>query len=103
MTAPDSSVSAGIFGFLAFFFIGVALWLLMRSMSGKIQNIEYDRRDTELREGDEAGATGAPPAGPADGAAESSSGEAERGAEANDAPPAEGDGEGSSGGDATDR
>lgn len=42
MNTPDPSVSPGIGGFLAFFLLGCALWLLMRNMIVRLRNV--DRR-----------------------------------------------------------
>lgn len=54
--AIDQSISAGIGGFLAFFFLAVALWLLMRNMNSRLRNVHYleeaedERRAMEAQE-----------------------------------------------------
>ncbi|WP_137119856.1 hypothetical protein [Segeticoccus rhizosphaerae] len=37
----DVSVTAGIGGFLVFFFLAIALWLLMRNMFARIRRVRY--------------------------------------------------------------
>lgn len=41
MNTTDTTISPGLGGFLAFFLIALALWLLMRSMNGKLRGIAY--------------------------------------------------------------
>lgn len=67
------TVTPGISGFLAFFAIAIAGWLLFRSMGRRMRNVDNARRQREIAEAeerDQAAATDdAPPAeaGPADG------------------------------------
>ena len=50
--APSSLVSPGIWGFLAFFVLAVALYLLMRNMNARMRKMSY--RAEELRRQAEA-------------------------------------------------
>lgn len=46
----DQSVSPGIAGFLAFFFLAIALWLLMRNMNTRLRNVRYlEKAEAERR------------------------------------------------------
>ena len=50
--APSSMVSPGLWGFLAFFVLAVALYLLMRNMNARMRRMSY--RSQELaREAEE--------------------------------------------------
>ncbi len=40
-----SGIGAGLGGFLAFFFLAVALWLLMRNMNARMRRMAYRERD----------------------------------------------------------
>ncbi len=69
----STQVSPGLGGFIAFFVLALALWLLMRSMNGKLRNIAYrgeqegaPRRRTQhtRRRGVPAGPDATPVAGP---------------------------------------
>lgn len=60
MTPIDHSVSPGIGGFLAFFLLACALWLLMRSMLGHLHSVRFREereeeaeRDRQRREGED--------------------------------------------------
>ena len=44
--APSSMVSPGLWGFLAFFLLGLALYLLMRNMNARMRRMSY--RSEEL-------------------------------------------------------
>lgn len=44
--APSSMVSPGLWGFLAFFLLAVALYLLMRNMNARMRRMSY--RSEEL-------------------------------------------------------
>lgn len=55
MGGIDQSVSPGIGGFLAFFLLAVALWLLMRSMIGHLRNVKYLEEVEEERAARDAG------------------------------------------------
>ncbi|WP_168582179.1 hypothetical protein [Gephyromycinifex aptenodytis] len=50
----DQSVSPGIGGFLAFFFLAIALWLLMRNMNSRLRNVRYLEEAEDERRGQEA-------------------------------------------------
>lgn len=50
----DQSVSPGIAGFLAFFFLAIALWLLMRSMNTRLRNVRYLEKTEAERRANEA-------------------------------------------------
>lgn len=56
MGGIDQSVSPGIGGFLAFFLLAIALWLLMRNMNSRLRNVRYleeaedERRETEAQQ-----------------------------------------------------
>ena len=63
MNTPSTSVSPGLGGFLAFFLLAIALWLLMRNMNKRMRRMTY-------REEQEAAARakrGEAPTTPADG------------------------------------
>ena len=72
--APSSLVSPGLWGFVAFFVLAIALYLLMRNMNARMRRMSY--RAEELRKEAESGtdrraAQGSPEAdGPAAGTAE---------------------------------
>ena len=50
--APSSMVSPGLWGFVAFFVLGLALYLLMRNMNARMRRMSY--RAEELRREAEA-------------------------------------------------
>ena len=41
MNTPSTSVSPGLGGFLAFFLLAIALWLLMRNMNKRMRRMTY--------------------------------------------------------------
>jgi hypothetical protein len=43
----ESKVTPGTLGFLVVVALGIALWLLVRSMSNQMRKIDFDERDTE--------------------------------------------------------
>jgi hypothetical protein len=47
MNTPSTSVSPGLGGFLAFFLLALALWLLMRNMNARLRRMRF--RDEEAR------------------------------------------------------
>lgn len=49
MSGVNQSISAGIGGFLAFFLLACALWLLMRNMNGRLRNLKYNEEAEEAR------------------------------------------------------
>lgn len=44
MNTPSTLVSPGLGGFLAFFFLALALWLLMRNMNARMRRMSYAAR-----------------------------------------------------------
>ena len=48
MNTPSTSVSPGLGGFLAFFLLAIALWLLMRNMNARLRRMSY-REEAEAR------------------------------------------------------
>ncbi|HYO84856.1 MAG TPA: hypothetical protein VES01_00115 [Dermatophilaceae bacterium] len=73
MSGANQSISAGIGGFLAFFLLALVLWLLMRNMNKRLQNLKYNeeaeeaRRRLELNEAVSSRPSRAHPAGPSHG------------------------------------
>ncbi len=53
MGGIDQSVGPGLGGFLAFFLLACALWLLMRNMGKHLRNVDY-RAQAQAKEADEA-------------------------------------------------
>ncbi|MCA0436271.1 MAG: hypothetical protein M9891_17480 [Austwickia sp.] len=49
MGGANQAVSGGIGGFLAFFLLACALWLLMRNMNKRLRNIKYDEELEQQR------------------------------------------------------
>lgn len=47
MNSANQAVSGGIGGFLAFFLLACALWLLMRNMNSRLRNVKY-REELDL-------------------------------------------------------
>ena len=54
MNGANQAVSGGIGGFLAFFLLACALWLLMRNMNKRLQNVKYDEELEQQRQAAEA-------------------------------------------------
>lgn len=51
-----SSVSPGIWGFIAFFGLAIALWLLVRNMNTHLRKVSYRaRQEAEERSAEQAG------------------------------------------------
>lgn len=61
------TVTPGISGFLAFFAMALAGWLLFRSMSRRMRNVDQSRRERERADAEAAAAAGPIGAGTADG------------------------------------
>ena len=58
MKTPSTEVGPGMWAFVAFFVLALALWLLMRSMFGRLRRInlaERDREQAERERGERAG------------------------------------------------
>lgn len=49
MSAPSSEVGPGFLAFVAFFFLAVALWLLMRNMFTRMRRMNLAQRAEEQR------------------------------------------------------
>lgn len=49
MGGANQTVSGGIGGFLAFFLLACALWLLLRNMNGHLRNLRYREEAEESR------------------------------------------------------
>ena len=64
-TTVSTNVTAGLGGFLAFFLLALALWLLMRNMNARLRRMSF-REEAEAKAG---GAPAAPGAGAGAGAA----------------------------------
>lgn len=67
MGGIDQSIGPGLGGFLAFFLLAMALWLLMRSMNKHLRNVTYlaeraEKQEAGARPDAEAGRPGAQPA-----------------------------------------
>ena len=72
MNTPSTSVSPGLGGFLAFFLLAIALWLLMRNMNKRVRRMAYreEQEEAARRAAEAASARGEGPDGTlADGAA----------------------------------
>lgn len=54
MNGANQAVSGGIGGFLAFFLLACALWLLMRNMNKRLQNVKYDEELEQQRQASES-------------------------------------------------
>lgn len=54
MSGANQAVSGGIGGFLAFFLLACALWLLMRNMNKRLRNVKYDEELEQQRHAVEA-------------------------------------------------
>lgn len=55
MGGANQAISAGVGGFLAFFLLAVALWLLMRNMSTRLRNVRFAEEQEDARRAAEAG------------------------------------------------
>lgn len=55
MSPVDQSVSPGIGGFLAFFLLACALWLLMRNMLTHMRRVDFREEEEERRRAREEG------------------------------------------------
>ena len=65
MNTPSTSVSPGLGGFLAFFLLAIALWLLMRNMNKRVRRMSYrEEQEAARRAAEAASARGE---GPGDG------------------------------------
>lgn len=64
MNTPSTTVSPGILGFIFFFALAIALWLLVRNMNSRLRRMQYREEEAGRAEG--SGTPGAPTA-PGDG------------------------------------
>lgn len=64
-TTVSTNVTAGLGGFLAFFVLAVALWLLMRNMNARLRRMSF-REEAEARAAQGGPAGGAPAPRPGD-------------------------------------
>ncbi len=56
MDTPSSVIGPGLGAFVAFFFLAVALWLLMRNMNARMRRMAYRERERLAHEDpDQAG------------------------------------------------
>lgn len=55
--APSAMVSPGLWGFVAFFVLAVALYLLMRNMNARMRRMSYRAQERERAAEAEAAAT----------------------------------------------
>ncbi len=53
MNSPSSEVGPGFLAFVAFFFLAVCLWLLMRSMFKRMRRMNLAQRAEEQREAEQ--------------------------------------------------
>jgi hypothetical protein len=53
---PASKVSPGWLGLAVVVLLGIATWLLIRSMNKQLKKIDFDERDTETGKGGDGGA-----------------------------------------------
>jgi hypothetical protein len=63
VNTPSTAVSPGLGGFLAFFVLAIALWLLMRNMNARMRRMSYRAQQEEeaaRREADQHGSDGGP-------------------------------------------
>jgi hypothetical protein len=54
VNTPSTSVSPGLGGFLAFFLLAIAPWLLMRNMNKRVRRMAYREEQEEARRAAEA-------------------------------------------------
>jgi hypothetical protein len=54
VNTPSTSVSPGLGGFLAFFLLAIALWLLMRNMNKRVRRMTYREEQEAARRAAEA-------------------------------------------------
>ena len=47
LALDENKVTPGIVGFLVVFVLGLATWLLIRSMTKQIRKVDFDEADTE--------------------------------------------------------
>jgi hypothetical protein len=54
VNTPSTSISPGLGGFLAFFVLAIALWLLMRNMNARMRRMSYKAEEEARRAQQEA-------------------------------------------------
>ncbi|MEP7159940.1 MAG: hypothetical protein ABI746_02440 [Dermatophilaceae bacterium] len=55
MNSGSQAASGGIGGFLAFFVLACALWLLMRNMNSRLRSVKYREELEQERQASESG------------------------------------------------
>ncbi len=55
MNSGSQAASGGIGGFLAFFILACALWLLMRNMNSRLRSVKYREELEQEQEANESG------------------------------------------------
>jgi hypothetical protein len=103
VNTPSTSVSPGLGGFIAFFLLAIALWLLMRNMNKRVRRMSYrEEQEAARRAAEAASARGEGPVdGPVDGTLADGAAPTERDVLGDGRPGPTGDG--SRGPDRTDR
>ena len=61
--APSTLVSPGLWGFFAFFLLGLALYLLMRNMNARMRRMSYRSEELAGRADGEPGRANGPASG----------------------------------------
>jgi hypothetical protein len=61
---PSADVTPGVWGFVAFFVLAVALYLLMRNMNARMRRMSYRQKDAHRGPDEEQANEGDGPAGP---------------------------------------
>jgi hypothetical protein len=54
LALDESKVTPGIVGFLVVFALGIATWLLIRSMTTQLKKVDFEEKDTKPSAPDEA-------------------------------------------------
>ena len=65
--APSAMVSPGLWGFVAFFVLALALYLLMRNMNGRMRRMSYRAEELARQADEKSGEHETPGAEPQDG------------------------------------
>lgn len=61
---PSADVTPGVWGFVAFFVLAVALYLLMRNMNARMRRMSYRQKDAHRGPDEEQANEGDGPVGP---------------------------------------
>jgi hypothetical protein len=65
--APSAMVSPGLWGFVAFFVLALALYLLMRNMNARMRRMSYRAEELQREAEEKSGKDGTTEAKPQDG------------------------------------